>query len=65
MQQSRQHQYYQVQAHFETWNALPHEEAIAIAEAHGITVEEGGFQAYLTNMVGQGDTGGIIPCPPA
>lgn len=44
-----------VQGHFADWNQMPHSEAIAIAERHGTTVRDGGFQAYLAEVTGQAD----------
>jgi len=40
----------QIKTHFADWNKLSHEEAETIAERHGITLEEGGFQAYLAEV---------------
>jgi len=37
----------EVRNRFNEWNDLTHEEAERIAEKHGTTVRDGGFQAYL------------------
>jgi len=37
-----------VKQHFAAWNKLRHETAEEIAEDHGMTIREGGFQVYLT-----------------
>jgi hypothetical protein len=39
-----------VKRRFSMWNLLPHEQAVAIAERNGVTVEEAGFQAYLVEV---------------
>jgi hypothetical protein len=41
----------QVTVHFVRWNLMPHEEAEAIANKHGTTNREGGFQAYLAEQL--------------
>lgn len=41
----------QVQLYFADWNKLPHEEAIRIAEKHGLDVKTGGFAAYLAERL--------------
>lgn len=38
-----------VRAHFKRWGELRHETAEAIAENHGMTLREGGFQAFLAD----------------
>jgi len=42
----------EVKQHFRDWNELPHEQVVAIAERQGTTVREGGFQAYLAEVLG-------------
>lgn len=37
-----------VKKHFTAWNKLRHETAEEIADGHGMTIREGGFQVYLT-----------------
>ena len=43
----------QVTTAFADWNKLSHADAVAIAERHGVTVAEGGFQAYLAEKYSQ------------
>ena len=38
---------------FKGWNLLSNEEAVSIAQKHGFTVREGGFQAYLAETWGK------------
>lgn len=39
-----------VKRHFGDWNRLSHETAEKIAEDNGVTIREGGFQAYLATI---------------
>lgn len=41
-----------VAEHFTAWNLLSHSEAEAVAERHGTTLRDGGFQAYLADVTG-------------
>jgi len=44
----------QVKLHFTHWGKLRHETAEEIAEDHGMTIREGGFQAYLVSILRTG-----------
>jgi hypothetical protein len=43
----------QVTTAFADWNRLSYEEAFQISRRQGLTVREGGFQAYLAEQYGQ------------
>ena len=40
----------QVKAYFASWTRLTHETAEEVAVANGVTIREGGFQAYLADV---------------
>lgn len=41
---------FSVTSDFQCWGKLSHSTAVAIAERQGLTVHEGGFQAYLAEL---------------